>query len=38
VNYSEAVKKASGIDVAKYDETDEQELRAEIQKAGHDWE
>lgn len=38
VNYTEAVKKASGIDVAKYDETDEQELRAEIQKAGHDWE
>lgn len=38
VNYSEAVTKASGIDVAKYSECDEVELRAEIQKAGHSWE
>ncbi len=38
VNYSEAVKEASGIDVANFSETDEDKLRKAIKKKWHEWE
>ena len=38
VNYTEAVKEASGIDVAKYSEEDEENLRKAIKEKWHDWE
>lgn len=37
VNYTEAVTQVSGIDISKYSEEDEEELRSAIKAAGHTW-
>ena len=38
VNYTQAVTEVSGIDISKYSEEDEAELRAAIKEKWHDWE
>lgn len=38
VNYTQAVTSQSGIDISKYSETDESDLRAAIKEKWHSWE